>query len=363
MTDKTIVHLSGLNGLRAIAALSVLFAHVMMEGISDFRLPIKVELPMAGFGVTLFFVISGFLITYLLLLEKEKSKVNIKNFYVRRILRIWPIYYLYIGSCLILGFFNNGMHEVFTSTITLYMFFAANVPFILTTGILILVHYWSIGVEEQFYLFWPWVVKFSSNKLLFISIGIFILLFGLQSIMWFLHGHNDIIYRILMVTRFHCMMIGAIGAILYKNQNLLFLQVVQQKWLQILSWGIFILMGIGVLNFPAPMATEIIAFISLFIIMGQVTIKSRMINLERNIPDFLGKISYGIYVIHPMVIFSLSMLFKQIEINLYLKYALVYISVFTITIVLAYLSYEFYEKPFLSLKSRFSTVLSYNSRL
>ena len=96
MKDK-LIYLPGLNGLRAIAALSVVIAHVSQEGIADFGLPRLFDLPMAGYGVTLFFVISGFLITYLLISEiKKTDTVSVSKFYIRRILRIWPIYYLFI---------------------------------------------------------------------------------------------------------------------------------------------------------------------------------------------------------------------------------------------------------------------------
>ncbi|MGC3978989.1 MAG: acyltransferase [Paludibacteraceae bacterium] len=100
----TPVYLPGLNGLRAIAALSVVFAHISQKGIADFGLPFFIDLPMAGYGVTLFFVISGFLITFLLLKEQAKKQtIDIKKFYVRRILRIWPIL-LSVYSILFVGF-------------------------------------------------------------------------------------------------------------------------------------------------------------------------------------------------------------------------------------------------------------------
>jgi len=95
------LYLPGLNGLRAFAALSVVFAHISQKGIAEFGLLKILAYPIADFGVTLFFVISGFLITYLLLMELNKNKdIDIKKFYIRRILRIWPIYYLFIVICI-----------------------------------------------------------------------------------------------------------------------------------------------------------------------------------------------------------------------------------------------------------------------
>lgn len=103
--SKTI-HLRGLNGLIAIASIAVLISHVSIS-LKEFGLnksifginsngSFKIYL-LGSHGVSIFFALSGFLITYLLLLEKEKTKnISIKDFYLRRILRIWPLYFAYL---------------------------------------------------------------------------------------------------------------------------------------------------------------------------------------------------------------------------------------------------------------------------
>src|SRR5436189_6466393 len=94
--DKKGIHLKGLNGIRTIAALSVVLSHTFKR-FHEFGLKQSNGWDFAIFGVTMFFTLSGFLITFLLLKEKETfSDINIKSFYVRRILRIWPLYYLYL---------------------------------------------------------------------------------------------------------------------------------------------------------------------------------------------------------------------------------------------------------------------------
>lgn len=94
--------MSGLNGIRAIAAISVLISH-MNESLSFFGLSNLQGLDLAGFGVTMFFALSGYLITYLLLLEKrDYARINVGQFYIRRILRIWPLYYFFLFSRLLL---------------------------------------------------------------------------------------------------------------------------------------------------------------------------------------------------------------------------------------------------------------------
>jgi len=114
-------------------------------------------LDLAGNGVTIFFTLSGFLITYLLLKEKEISRIKIKDFYVRRVLRIWPLYYLYFALCMITVALFKVQFDA--ASVPFYLLLAANVPFILNTTLPFLAHYWSLGVEEQFYLFFPHIAK------------------------------------------------------------------------------------------------------------------------------------------------------------------------------------------------------------
>lgn len=212
------IYLPGLNGIRAVAALTVLMGH-MFAPFGTWNIP-SVGLPWPEGPVTTFFVISGFLITYLMLHELDKTDdVSIPKFYVRRILRIWPLYYGYmaiaLAVCAWLGFGVNN-------TTWFYGLFSANIAHALSMAGLISVpmvciwHYWSLGVEEQFYLFYPWLVKVGKKHLLPVLIGAFVLWFCAKCGAYFLLG-KGVVYRILQVTAFDCMLIGAIGAVLYKN--------------------------------------------------------------------------------------------------------------------------------------------------
>ena len=360
MIESKTIHLPGLNGLRAIAAISVLISHISYKGMADFGLPFQLNLPMAGYGVTLFFVISGFLITYLLLQELNVSNsVNIRKFYYRRILRIWPIYYLYIILCftsLLL------MEETFFSKqIWFYIFFSANIPFVFNTPIMLLAHYWSIGVEEQFYIFWPWLVKLKIARFVSFVILIFIFLIITKISVWYFWGSSSYIYRLIHVTRFHCMMLGALGAFLYFKQNKIVDYFFSNRLICFLSWLLFVLITVDVIHIPALLSQEVFAFISLMMILSQVIAHQRFLSLETKIFDFVGKISYGIYVIHPLVIVLLSKIYKPIYLPLQFKYILVYTSVVTLTIFLSWLSYTYFEKPFLKLKTRFAVVQSSNT--
>lgn len=357
------IYLPGLNGLRALAAITVLISHIFDTTFGNWGLT-TLKLPLFTDGVTLFFVISGFLITYLLLQELSKTKtIDIPKFYVRRILRIWPIYYLYILVVIGVLLWLGKESEIIKNSLFYYIFFAANIPFLSAAGIALIVHYWSIGVEEQFYLFWPWLVKLSKNKILIIAFSVLLLWLFLKFGSYILFTNKSIPYRFFSVTRFHCMMIGAIGAIWYYKKHKLFLAVFTNRWIQILSWLAFIFSGFYTMYIPAVLRAEYIAILSLFLIMSQIEGKPKFINLENKYLDFVGKISYGIYVIHPLIIFILSAIWLNLHIDLpaFLQYIIIYVIVPCITILLAWISYEKYEKPFLKLKNRFAIVKSSNS--
>lgn len=363
------VHFSGLNGLRAMAALAVVFSHTTI-GLNEFGLnqfifgqytdgnP-KATL-LAGFGVTIFFSLSGFLITYLLLEEKKTGGVNIKNFYIRRILRIWPLYYSYLGLALITIFIFDIPYN--KTSLLFYIFLSANIPFIFGGKIPFIGHYWSLGVEEQFYSFWPWVVK-KSRSILKITLIICVALITLKIIVRIvdikiLNGESSLFYDTIHVTRFQCMLIGALGAILYHQKHNLFLKLTNNLFTQFLSWTIIFIVAINKFHFVSFIDNEFIAVVTVLIIIGQIEERNRIVNLNFSFFEFIGKISYGIYVIHPLVIFYLSKIIAVSDKTNILNYILVYFSVFALTITLAFISYRYFEKRFLDLKDKYATIKS-----
>jgi peptidoglycan/LPS O-acetylase OafA/YrhL len=366
---KQRIFFSGLNGLRAIAALAVVFSHIT-QGLHEFGLNQFVfgtyadgnpkATLLAGFGVSIFFTLSGFLITYLLLEEKQTGNINVRHFYIRRILRIWPLYYLYLILSIVSAFlFDIPLENI---SILFYVFLLANVPFIFGGVLPFLGHYWSLGVEEQFYSFWPWVIK-KSNSILKTAV---ILCFGLITLKIIIrlidikthNGDTSLLYNTLHVTRFHCMLIGAIGAILYYQKNTLFLKFTNNLFTQCFAWLIILLVAINKFHVVSFMDNELISVISLSLIIGQIQKSKRIINLNISFFDFIGKISYGIYVIHPLVIFYLSKIIILSDQTDIYNYIFVYGSVFAVTIGLSYISYSYFEKYFLNMKDKYSTVKS-----
>src|SRR3974390_393912 len=159
-----------LNGVRFVAALMVIVHHVEQTK-KYFHLPSQYQdnvmgTDLGGLGVTLFFVLSGFLITYLLLAEKTDSgTVSLRDFYVRRILRIWPLYFFVVLLAffvlpaffrgLMVGNFADTLYPNFGTKLAMYLFFVPNVLFVLHAyyaPVLFASQAWSVGVEERFYL-------------------------------------------------------------------------------------------------------------------------------------------------------------------------------------------------------------------
>lgn len=132
-------------------------------------------LDLGSIGVNLFFVLSGFLITGILLESKkanETKSIVLKFFYIRRSLRIFPIYYLVI---LLLLLFHNNTGTNIRSTFPYFLSYTQNFYFFsINAWDGPLSHLWSLAVEEQFYLIWPWVILFLNKKYLCQTIGVFI---------------------------------------------------------------------------------------------------------------------------------------------------------------------------------------------
>jgi peptidoglycan/LPS O-acetylase OafA/YrhL len=158
---SSIDYIPQLDGLRAFAVLSVFVSHFIGGGLGYFS-----ALEWGRFGVIHFFVLSGFLITSILLKNREKSaeeqpvkRTILKNFYIRRFLRIFPIYYLTIIVLLIGGYRpiseNLGCLLTYTTNISVG-FFDRNYRL---AG-----HLWSLAVEEQFYLLYPFIILFAPKR-------------------------------------------------------------------------------------------------------------------------------------------------------------------------------------------------------
>ena len=359
MLNKSI-YLPGLNGIRAIAAVSVIISHIGLQ-LKNYNLETFGGYALASFGVTMFFALSGFLITYLLLVEKQKTnQIAIKKFYFRRVLRIWPLYYFYILVVLLVtGFVLNKYSWM-------YFFLLPNVPFALNAAAIFpatlhyLEHYWSVGVEEQFYAFWPWLVKYSKNilrSLVMFAVGFFLL----KIVLSVLHAPLFVM-TLLHYTRFGCLAMGGIAAYLLLDNNKTFLKLCQNKVAEIASWGIFLLIAVNKFHLFSIADHEIVTIATLIIITNQVSNPKKIISLENKVFDYLGKISYGLYIYNPLVIFLVGLILKHYLTSSYvLNLILIYFITISAVIIISHLSFYYMEKIFLKFKDKFAVIKSKNT--
>jgi len=360
------LHLKGLNGIRAIAALSVLVYHAFTRmdwfGLDRFAIwgelePTKPHSFRVGvFAVTVFFALSGFLITYLLLKEYElKKDINVGKFYMRRILRIWPLYFLLIPVSL--GVYKLLDFQYPPSSIVYYLLLIANVALYLKVPIPLLGGYWSVCVEEQFYLVWPLFMKFSKNRyfrntliLLAVLMALRVVFNVLQMRFPILAAYNELMGQ----SRYHVLLMGALAAMLYVDNNQMFIKIFSNKYVVLAAW-IFIFLPV-IKGFRVLGQHEVMALSTIVIIVSQIRNQNKLINLENKVFDFLGKISYGIYMFHPLVLFLLGKSGIWFAHPQPWNYAIVVVLVTAITILVSTLSYYYFEGWFLNLKKKYTVI-------
>jgi len=330
-----------LNGLRALSILFVLIGHIQVANLK------RLDAPGAQIGVNIFFVISGFLITLLLLKEEKRyGTISLKSFYIRRIIRIFPVYYF-----ILLVYFILQLCTVFYLTptswitsITYTKYFNFNDPGDWETG-----HFWSLSVEEHFYFIWPSVFYFFKKFRTRFAIAIVI-------VVPFVRLLTDISVMHFF-TRADSLMWGCLFAIYYDD---IYAYIKTKSKLFLLSPFLILLCclvtkRIITLLFPDFQFLEhaAIAFAGSFgtitnICIGLIIIIS--INYENNlwfrflnnsIMDYIGILSYSIYI--------WQQLFFSEKLGTFSKFPLNIVYIF----IVAVLSYKLIEQPFLKLKDRF----------
>ena len=370
------IYFPHLSGIRFIAA-SLVIIHHIEQLKSIFKLPSLWgdSGPLSNFisiiglqGVVLFFVLSGFLITYLLLEEESRTnRIDVKKFYIRRILRIWPLYLLIvIASLFILVHFNLFLWPGYEKSVIQYKIYLKLFFYILFFANLVLAFFgiipyasqtWSIGTEEQFYLVWPLVLKYVHKYKLFLMVNI-VIFFNLIRI-YFTSSISDIIpYKIILRAFFNgftidCMAIGGFFAVILFQKHKLLRLFMNNIIFYLSIIAVFVCYSMG-LNFPF---INSIVYSGLYgiILLNFAANRSIKISLENKVLNYLGNISYGLYMLHPIGITLAIKLSMKLNIgNNFVIYPLAII--FTIT--LASLSYFWYESYFMKLKSRFAIVKS-----
>jgi len=374
ITDyKSIVVFQGLNSLRFIAAFLVVMHHSetikKKNGIEDlewfglFR--------NGGNAVTFFFVLSGFLITYLLLKESDKTgSVSVKNFYLKRILRIWPLYFLlvFIGTIALPYVFQllNVNYEMPYTLGQTWFYFVFFLPGLVTFffGHHLLEPLWSIGVEEVFYLTWAPLFKMCKNKILILLIAVIALKILLR-ILGYYFVSNALFNYVVNTFQFEAMAIGGLGAYFIYTKGSVFtgLSIFKTPFqvILLLHLLVYIIFYSNIDNmywntfFKTPILSSIlIDLLFLYLIICVSVIENSVVKFRSKLFSFLGEISYGIYMYHMLAIFiTIHFLTKYLlQMNPFTSHLMFYATVVSITIGGASLSKYLFEDFFLNLKKK-----------
>lgn len=308
-------------------------------------------------GVDIFFFISGYLLTYLLVAEKQKfNKVDIPKFYIRRGLRIWPLYFFLVATAPLLVNWLGEKHPVYWPTIAMINNFQTiwtqswDYPF---------AHFWSICIEEHFYLIWPVIIAFVPSKKLLHAIALLIgLSWGYKIYTYmFLPGNWYHLY-LHTLSRMDVILFGGMLAVIYLRKPFTF-RVSNSVIGGIIVFLVIMLAYDDVSNYEnifngvlRKSIYMILLAIPLMDFLFNDHRKNRILKFKPLL--YLGKISYGIYMygnILVLVVIKQIMFRFQIN-NIYLYFTLIIL----LSLIIPIISYELLEKPFLKLKQRFSLI-------
>ncbi|MEE2566448.1 acyltransferase family protein [Hyphobacterium marinum] len=360
-------YIPALDGLRFVAFFLVFLHHSFytpLDGLSYFQ-------GNMWFGVELFFLLSGFLITRLLLVERrETGRISWKRYGLRRILRIWPLYFAMILVFSATGWFNfeDNYWPHFLSFIT----FTNNIhsAFSGWPNAPVISPLWTISSEEQFYLVLPFLAGLAVvSRRAFLGVAAAWLIVAL--VFRFVFILEDVPYPAIWVftpAKPEALLAGVVMAV-FERQMLVW----RWKWLAIAALtavSVWILFFTGLLWEPG--------WHQAFLYFGSAGLAAAMLWAVLSTPilsaplgwrpiAYLGRISFGLYVFHRLAMYLADWLVPQI----YDRDAVSangwvvddpwvwiqgFVLVFAVTVVFAALSYQFLEKPFLKLKTRFEFI-------
>ncbi|WP_266366277.1 acyltransferase family protein [Tellurirhabdus rosea] len=364
-TEKN--YLAQLDGLRFVAVTLVMLDHWLGE---------RVRLPLGYFGVNLFFVLSGFLITRILLHSKTKDRKlerghghSLKQFYIRRSLRIFPIYYLTLFVLAAVSFPAVREYLVWFLTYTQNIWIALHQTWFGAVD-----HLWSLAVEEQFYIFFPFLVFYTPDRYLLRMLGLLVAIAFLLRLYLFLTGAAWMVQFVMMPTCLDAFGLGGVLAWLMVNHRDRFEKLAGNGWLLALSFGLYVadLYFLKTLEPARNLFTDVMDrfFTSLFcfFLIGGAVVGYRGLTrtfLEHPLSNYLGRISYGLYLFHNIVfnIYHTPSDYPTVRawnrLAAFLPEGLVnpYVQViffYGLTVTLAALSWSIVEKPINSLKDRFA---------
>jgi len=361
-------HFPGLDSLRFLAAFFVVLDHIPMnQGSAGLPSPRYGALFFRGEpAVAFFFTLSGFLITYLLLEERRRTgEIRVGSFYLRRACRIWPLYFLIVA--LGLTFYNVvlprlGFHYPVEYdprvAVLFYVLFLPNVMNGLYRVGGILNPLWSIGIEEQFYLFWAPALRRLRDALPGFCWALLSASFAVFCLNHFRVFGGGSVQMIVGQLRFHFMAAGALCAWMLhrRRERLLSLPPFTSRALQLVFLALLLeyyLAGLIPWGWLLEEALQIVLYS--WLIVTVAANPRNVVRVSNPALEYLGTISYGLYMWHMVAVYGTSALFRATSWwrgHLALYCIAYYGIALAATVLISHFSYRWLERPFLRLKDR-----------
>lgn len=324
-------------------------------------------------GVSVFFVLSGFLITYLLITEIERyGALDVKKFYVRRFLRIWPLYFAVIAfSFLIYPYLKSifWVNNPLGSNFWYHVTFLSNFDLInlknnyvgldaMSQNIT-----WSVSIEEQFYLIWPLI--FLLPKRAWIPVIVVLLFISMYFRLLHIDDSNVLYFHTISVLP--DLLIGGLFSIIIKKFKMvrMFFENSHDLTHLILFIATFLVLYFGtdfIFSDLYPVFGRMVtATLFALIISSQALTQRKSVLVFSNLSfaSKWGKMTYGIYLLHPIAITVIDVTLRILNLpykDSFVTHFLAAMGMFGLTLSLSYLSYHYFENKFLLLKRNFQRV-------
>ena len=358
-------NLPGLDGVRGLAILAVMLTHISLQTIA-LNPMLRGLFALGWSGVDLFFVLSGFLITGILL-DTRQCANYFRSFYARRVLRIFPLYFGFLTvALLVFPYVVSPEFMPAPSHRWMYVCYVAN--WLPHAQWHVLTHFWSLCVEEQFYFIWPLVVLlFGPRRLLPLIAGLELTMVCGRS--WWLLTHSHVATQYTAtVARVDGLLLGAACAVLVRQVELPGWSIRALPGVALLFLAAFVIGYHRLARHDRHLFTQSIGFALLAISFAAFVLYSALADealgrrrswLHWRPLVLLGKYSYGIYVFHYPVFYFAERLCRQLPYSIHhtVWFSCLLIGFESATaFAVAALSYNFYEKRFLALKDRFAPI-------
>ena len=360
-----------LDGLRAIGASVVMIGHVSflrsMHGENA-----QEWFPVWGkVGVALFFTLSGFLITSLLLRELEATRtIRLKDFYIRRILRIWPLYYWLVILCIGLNFIPYYKIPLLSDQMisSLTVLSLVNILLIIPNFTHLYIPYsdqrWSIIVEEMFYLFAPALVRWIRDRRRLVGVFCFLIVLSevVSLLLRFVPLGAGLVFEILEQLKYlGCIAVGCLTSVLFFERDPVLRRVLFSLAAQVVVAAAVV--GCIVYTFyythdERSVDLRIYCFLFGVVILNAALNPRTIFRLEHPVLKFLGKISYGIYMYHMVCIGTVYGLVRRLPVGALAQNILLYVFSIALTIVVSWLSFTYFEAWFQRLRPRFQQLVT-----